>query len=287
MKFLTLLSTLFILMSGTAAHAEDPIAGIVTCKTTKPDAKRSDYLAVSDSCQKDKLQAACDDYKDDPYYGPAKVAFCTPQYNLAKLQGTLKKEFAFGRRFPGTPSSITLCKTKAEGKIYAKEGETCDLAEQQKNCDSFGKDIATPTSCAIYTSQDWFENQIQKNPLTSGIECQISGSGVPFRLAVPDCSANLKNSLCDPSAGKVLSCKQWSDPNALKAWAEAIPMTGAVSCRVNALPQKIVGHIPARDCSLEAQRDACGVWGTPTGCKILDIERIRQQLLLQDQQQGK
>lgn len=54
---------------------------------------------------------------------------------------------------------------------------------------------------------------------------------------------------------------------------EAIHMTGSVSCKLKNVPIfKIVHHIPARDCSPEAQKDACGTWGTPTECKIQEQE---------------
>jgi hypothetical protein len=188
------------------------------------------------------------------------------------------KEFKVNRRFPGSPGSVVLCRTKANGEIFAMAGETCDKEEQKKLCDTYGKAIAEPaSSCSIYTSQDWIESEIAKNPLSYGIECQITGSGVPYRVIVPDCSINLKEALCDPTAGKILSCKKWNDPKALKQWAEAIPMSGFVTCRLNDIPTKSVNHIPARDCSPAAQKDACSSWGTPTNCTIKDIEKIRQE----------
>lgn len=261
---------------GASACAEAPIAVVVTCQT-QPGAKRPDFLALAGNC--DQKQAACDDYKNDPYYGPATAVACEPHTNLKKLQAVLTKEFKKGRRFPGSPGSITLCKTKHEGNIFAMAGESCDPAEQKKNCDKYGKDIAEPTSCAMYTSQDWLEAEANKNPVRYGIECQITGSAVPYRVAVPDCSPTLKKFLCDPESGKILACNKWDNPLALKQWAEAIPMTGFVSCRLKDMPLKTVSHIPARDCTPQSQLDACSHWGTPAGCEIKDIEALRQEML--------
>lgn len=279
MKVLTLLGIL-VLVGNNTLFAQNLVATLVTCKTTTPGAKRSDYLALANDCT--NQQAACDQYKTDPFYGPAKAISCEPFYNLTKLQGTLKKEFAKGRRFPGyPPSSLILCKTKAGGETYGMVGSSCEAGEQKQNCDKYAKDIATPSSCVMYPSVDWLESDANKYLPTYGIECQITGSAVPFRIAVPDCSTTLKNNLCDPTSGKVLNCKKWNDPQALKQWAEAIPMTGFVTCRLNDMPLKSVHHIPARDCTPAAQKDACGTWGTPTGCLVKDIEKLRQEQALQ------
>ncbi len=269
MKLFNILSLIVVLAIGTL-QAADPIAVIVTCKTTQPDAKRPDFVALAQNCGQNQL--ACDQYKNDPFYGPATAVGCEPIFNMAKLQALMKKEFIKGRRFPGSEGSVTLCKTKFEGKTYANIGDTCDDKEQIAGCDKLGKDIAAPVSCATYSSQDWIESEAAKNPVTYGIECQLTGSGVPMRVAVPDCSPNLIKALCDPESGKVLGCKHWDDPLALKKWAEEAPMKAFTQCRLNDKPDKTLNHIPTRDCSPEAQKDACSTWGTPVGCR--DIGEI-------------
>jgi len=262
---------------------QNPVAVVVTCKT-QPGAKRPDFLALAKNC--DQKQLACDQYKDDPYYGPATAGACEPEYNLTRLKGTLLEQFKRGRRFPGSAGSVILCKTKAEGNIFAMQGDTCKAEEQTKVCDKYGADIAEPSSCALYTSQDWVEAKVHEHLPSYGFECQLQGSGVPFRLAAPDCSTALTNAICNPSAGKVLACKKWDDRQALKRWAEEIPMKGFVTCRLNELPTKTVSHIPARDCTVEAGKDACGVWGTPLACEVKDIEALRQEMI-RKQAEGK
>lgn len=258
------------------AHADAPLAGWVTCKTTQPGAKKSEYSVLAPSCA--QAQEACDQYKDDPFYGPAKATLCNDEYNLERLTGKITREFK-QKKFPGTPETVTLCKTLYEGKIFAMKGESCDKDAQKKICDKYGKGIAVPTSCAEYTSNEWADNEADKHPLSSGISCQMPGSGVPIQLPVPDCSPTLQTLLCNPKVGKVLSCKQWDDPKALKDWGESIPMTGEVTCRINALPTEVAEGIPARTCTPQAQKDACGSWGTPIQCIVQDIEQLRKDQL--------
>lgn len=283
MKLFNIIGVIGLALVISTLKAPEPIAVVVTCKTTQPGAKRPDYIALADNCGQNKL--ACDGYKNDPFYGPSTPVSCEPYTNVTQLQGLLKKEFKLKkRRFPGPEGSVTLCKTRLEGKTYAVPGSGCTADEQRKSCDQMVKDISDPIGCKMYSSSDWVDAEAAKYPLTSGIECQITGSAVPYRIVVPDCSPTLKKALCDPASGKLLGCKLWSDPAALKQWGEAIPMKGFVSCRLNDMPIKTVNHIPARDCSPGAQKDACSTWGTSVGCQEKDIEKMRQDMLKKQEQ---
>jgi len=254
-------------------QAMKPLAVVVTCKTA-PGAKRPDFIADAVSCE--KKQEGCDYYKNDPFYGPATATSCEPFYNMTLLKAQFTKEFAKGRRYPGSESAVTICKVKQDGTLFAvpscdtskgkcTKANGCSPEAQKRACDAYGANTADPVSCDLYLSPDWAESILAKYPLRFGLECQISGAGVPYRIAVPSCASSITNALCDPKAGKITQCSQ-QDPEQLKKWVQGNPVGGLVSCRLNDIPTTVVDNIPGRDCSVQSGKEACGVWGKPVGC---------------------
>ena len=163
MKILNTLLTIVLALAIGTLQAADEIAVVVTCKTTQPGAKRLEYIALAKNCG--QQQQACDRYKDDPFYGPSVPVSCEPYSNKTLLQTRINQEFSKKRRFPGFEGSVTLCKTKLEGKTYAVPGLGCSAEEQRKHCDQMVTDISNPIGCTKYTSADWIDAEAAKNPL--------------------------------------------------------------------------------------------------------------------------
>ncbi len=246
---------------------------LVTCNRSNPTGGSASFIALGGSCEPAAKQKACDRYKSAPQIGPSVAGDCQSFTDVAELKKTLGCAVEQGR-FPGLGGSVVSCKTRGEQKVYGVKGNNCQQQVQQAACET-ANDIADPIACTFYPTDKQVSDELAKLPKTSGLECLLNVGGTGYRTAAADCSEAVKNKLCKPQDGKVVSCETMA-PDKLKEWVGEYLNDAMVTCQ-----SKEMGVVTyktlARSCDPEIQKTACGEFSSPVGCDIMGIEEKKRE----------
>lgn len=184
---------------------------------------------------------------------------------LAVLSISACTTFIYGQQ---TPKFAVLCKSKATGATYAAAARDCTDTSKKAACQT-DEGLADPIDCKTFTDDTEYRKYFQDNYPQSGVTCKLTvGIQNLYRQLLPDCDPASIKIFCQPGVTTLVECKSFGkDYKAAYAYVTESLSPALVTCQGPTAGATRI--IPATNCSLEAQKEACQTelgYGTPISC---------------------